>query len=143
MGMRRTNREKVRQMKIGTMVGILLLFVFIIAPVLADKPNAEQSPGGSGSSLKVTLTGIPHWTTTYGWTIDKSVDSDLLEMMEGSSGTSFYTIAVSRDGGTEKAWVEGEVCVANKPNRATEGLAIQVDLVEDHSRHPRKGGGHT
>jgi hypothetical protein len=127
-------------MRIGTMLGILLLFIFIITPVLADKPNAEKSNGRSGTSLEVTLVGTPHWVTMYGWSIDKSVDSDLLEMMDGSSGSSFYTIAVSRDGGTEKAWVEGEVCVANKGTRPTEGLAIRVDLVEDHSRHPRKGG---
>ncbi len=138
--MRPTDGKHPVHVSIKTILGILLLFVFISSPVLADKPDAGKPHGKSGPSLEVTLIGTPHWVTTYGWTINKSVDSDVLEMMEGASGTSFYTIVVAKDGGTEAAWIDGEVCVANVGDGPTEGLAIAADLTEVHPRHPGDGG---
>jgi hypothetical protein len=90
--------------------------------------------GEAGTTLSATVTHTGHWTITYGWTIDKSVTPDVWDLMVGDTGTSQFTVCVTKDGGTEQAWVEGEVCVTNGGDVvATEGLAITVDLMDGYA----------
>jgi hypothetical protein len=48
----------------------------------------------------------------------------------GDSGTVTYTITVTKDAGTEEAWIDGTITVKNDGAVATQDLAITVD-VED------------
>ena len=61
------------------------------------------------------------FTRTFGWTIDKSVDPDTWDLFTGDSGTSVYTVAVTKDNGTDSAWaVNGTITIENNtPVNAT------------------------
>ncbi len=58
-----------------------------------------------------------------------SVTPDKWDLFRGDSGTSKYTITVTKKGHTDKYYVEGEICVTNGGNVATENLKI-VDQVQ-------------
>ena len=110
---------------------ILIIFSAIAAlislAVLSVGPaSAEPTPGGTTLTATVDIT--PHWTTTYHWTIDKSVVPATWNLFTGDQGTSMYTITVTKDQGVEEAWMDGQVCVTNGGAVATENLAITADL---------------
>jgi hypothetical protein len=88
--------------------------------------------GQSGTTLSADVTVTPHWTITYHWTIDKSVTPDSWDLFTGDSGISQYTIAVTNDAGTEEAWVDGQVCVTNGGDFATQNLAITAVLQDGY-----------
>ena len=46
----------------------------------------------------------------------------------GDSGSSTYTIAVTKDNGTDAAWFDGQICVTNDGAVDTQGLTITADL---------------
>lgn len=90
--------------------------------------------GEAGTTLSATVTHTGHWTITYGWAIDKSVTPDTWDLFAGDSGTSNYTVCVTKDSGTEEAWVEGTICVTNGGDVvATEGLAITAELKDGYT----------
>ena len=110
-----------------TLYGIIIamLAVMLLAvPVMANE---------AGTTLAATVDVTPHWTITYGWTIDKSVSPDTLDMWCGDSGTSSYTITITKDAGTEEAWVDGQVCVTNGGAVATENLLINAVLQDGYA----------
>jgi hypothetical protein len=88
--------------------------------------------GQAGTTLTATVDVTPHWTITYGWTIDKSVTPDTWNLFVGDSGTSNYTITVTKDSGSEEAWVDGQVCVTNGGAVATENLVITAVLQDGY-----------
>jgi hypothetical protein len=110
-------------MKIASILLLLVALCLIIGTIEA-KPVEGLTSLDDGS---VTMTS--HWTLTYGWTIDKSVSPDTLNLVRGDSGTSHYTIAVTKDSGTEAAWVDGNICVSNTGSNPTEGLTITADVL--------------
>lgn len=68
--------------------------------------------------LDVTKTATPTFTRTFNWTIDKSVDPDSWSLFDGDSGTSDYTIAVTKDDGTDSDWaVTGTISIDNPSNQ--------------------------
>lgn len=89
----------------------------------------------SGTTLSADVSAMAELTRTFHWTIDKSVNPSVWNLFRGDSGTSQYTIMVTKDEGTLMAVVEGQVCVTNGGAVPTENLAINVDL----ERNP--GGG--
>jgi hypothetical protein len=82
----------------------------------------------TGTTLSATKTAAGHWTRTYHWTIDKSVTPGIWNLFRGDSGASQYTVAVTKDSGTEEAFVDGQICVTNGGDVATEGLQITDKL---------------
>ena len=111
----------------GTVVGLALLMVLalIAAPLVAI---ADQE-GQAGTTLSAYKTATGYWTRTYTWTISKSVSPDSWEFYPGDSGTSWYTVKVTKDAGTDAWWVEGQICVTNGGAVATENLKL-VDRVQ-------------
>jgi hypothetical protein len=101
-------------------VGLVVSLMLMMSPATLG--------GEAGTTLSATVDATAHWTITYHWTIDKSVTPATWNLFSGDSGTSQYTITVTKDSGTERAWVEGEVCVTNGGAVATENLAISIDL---------------
>jgi len=90
--------------------------------------------GEAGTTLSADVTHTGYWTITYGWAIDKSVTPDTWDLFGGDTGTSNYTICVTKDSGTVEAWVEGTICVTNGGDAvATEDLAITVDLMDGYA----------
>ncbi len=110
-----------------SIVTVLLMASVAISPALAE--------GQNGTTLTATVTTAAHWTRTFNWTIDKSVAPDTLDLFRGDQGASTYTIAVTKDGGTDEAWMDGEVCVTNGGAVATVSLAITAVLREHDSQN--------
>jgi hypothetical protein len=64
--------------------------------------------------VTVTKTAETSFTRTFNWTIDKSVTPDTWDLFTGDSGTSEYTIAVTKDAGTDSNWaVNGTITIQN------------------------------
>jgi hypothetical protein len=106
-----------------------LFFAAALALALTvSGPVQVSADGQAGTTLSATVTAAGYWTITYPWTIDKSVSPDTWHLFRGDSGTSEYTITVTKGPGVEEAWVAGEICVHNGGEVATEDLAILAEL---------------
>jgi hypothetical protein len=71
--------------------------------------------------VDVSKTAETSFTRTYGWTIDKSATPEKWDLFTGDSGTSKYTVAVTKDAGTDSEWaVSGSILIENNtPFEAT------------------------
>jgi hypothetical protein len=100
----------------------MVLYVAVLAGVVA----AVGAPTASATTpLSASKTAVGHWERTFHWTIDKSVTPDSWLLRTGDSGTSTYTVAVTKDAGSDAIYVDGEVCVTNDGDVATENLTIK------------------
>jgi hypothetical protein len=93
-------------------------------------PHVFADNGQSGTTLSATKTATGHFTRTFDWTIDKSVTPDTWNLFNGDTGTSQYTVSVTKDSGTDSVYVDGQVCVTNGGSVATENLSI-TDVIQD------------
>jgi hypothetical protein len=101
--------------------GLVAVLAVVVGGVFA--PSALAT-----TPLTITKTATAHWTKSYKWTIDKSVDKSTIEVKKGQSATATYTVSVTKTADTESMWVDGEVCVQNNGTVATEGLVIEDRL---------------
>jgi hypothetical protein len=99
------------------------LFMMSISVLFASLALADP-----GTTLSATVTCSPHYTRTYNWTIDKSVTPESWDLFRGDAGTSQFTITVTKDQGTDAAWMDGEICVTNGGAVPTQNLTIRVVL---------------
>ena len=83
--------------------------------------------------LTISKTATGHWTRSFEWTIDKSVTPDAHSLKTGESGTSTYTVALTKSAGTDSIWVDGQVCVTNNGTIATENLVVEDRVIAFHS----------
>ncbi len=83
--------------------------------------------------LEISKTATAHGGRSFEWTIDKSVTPASHSLETGQSGTSTYTVSVTKSEGVDEMWVDGEVCVKNNGTVATEGLAIFDRIVAHKS----------
>jgi hypothetical protein len=101
------------------------LRAFFAFAVLAGVVAAIGAPTASATTpLDAYKTATGHWERSFQWTIEKSVTPDSWTLRTGDSGTSTYTIVVTKDAGSDSVWVDGEVCVTNNGAVATENLKI-------------------
>ncbi len=84
--------------------------------------------GAAGTTLTAEVTADPTWEIVYAWEIDKSVDPEYMEMYVGDQGVADYTIVLTKDAGTESAYVEGYIDVTNGGDRTTESLYVEAIL---------------
>ena len=94
----------------------------VVAGVMAPVASAT-------SPIQAYKTAEAHWTRTFEWTIDKSVSPDSWNLETGQSGTSTYTVEVTKSAPVDQLWVEGEVCVENVSASPTENLKV-VDRLQ-------------
>lgn len=85
--------------------------------------------------MTIQVTAAGHLTTTYGWTITKTVNPTSFTFQSGDSGTATYTVALEKDNGTQTANVDGFVQISNVEGFDTSGstkgtgsITIQVRL---------------
>ena len=91
---------------------------------LIVNPETTTSTKLSGSK---TVTG--HIGLTYTWDIEKTVTPEEWDIFEGDTGTSQYTITVTKSAATiTSAHVEGTITVTNEGVIPTEGLAILDEI---------------
>lgn len=74
--------------------------------------------------LEASKTATAKWTKTFEWTIEKTVSPDSWDLETGQSGTSTYTVKVTKSLASEEILVEGQVCVKNVGLVPTENLTI-------------------
>jgi len=107
--------------------------IYTVTATGADSGNSFSTtfdPPANGTTLiEATKTAIGHFERTFHWTIDKSVTPDTWNLLTGDSGTSEYTITVTKDGGTDSYFVDGQICFKNDGAVATENLAIGDDIL--------------
>ena len=72
---------------------------------------------GATSPITAYKTADAHWTRTFEWTIEKSVSPASWDLETGQSGTSTYTVDVTKGAPVDSIWVSGEVCVENVSRR--------------------------
>jgi hypothetical protein len=101
---------------------MLIVALMVLAMAM---PAAVQAVG---TTLSATVSATGHWTRTFSWTIDKSVTPATWNLFTGDSGTSEYTITVTRGTGTDAYYVDGTVYVTNGGAVATENLAITIEV---------------
>jgi len=79
--------------------------------------------------VTVSKTANPTYTRTFTWEIDKSVTPAVWNMFTGDSGTSEYTVEVTKDAGTDSDWaVSGAINIANyTPFAAT--ITVVSDVI--------------
>jgi hypothetical protein len=64
--------------------------------------------------VAVTKDAQTTFTRTFGWTINKSVTPANWDLFTGDSGTSQYTVSVTKDNGTDSDWaVAGTITIYN------------------------------
>ncbi len=91
--------------------------------------------GQAGTTLTAYKTAEGFWEQIwdYDWSVTKQVDPASYEFVAaGEQTTVNYTIDVTKSGPTQRTdsfGAEGEVCITNGGDRATEGLAIADDIM--------------
>jgi hypothetical protein len=105
-----------------------LLAVVVAAFVAFFAPTALAT-----TPLEISKTATAHGGRSFEWTIDKSVTPASHSLQTGQSGTSTYTVSVTKSVAVDEMWVDGEVCVKNNGTVATEGLAIFDRIVAHKS----------
>lgn len=104
---------------------ILLLTICL---ALCTFAVVAQMAYAAGTTLSEDVSINAHHEREFKWTIDKSVEPDTLNLFRGDSGTSEYTVSVTKDEGTLHAYIDGEVCVTNGGAEATQNLQIVGEL---------------
>ena len=84
-------------------ITVFALGVLLVLGMLATWVVPALAQGQSGTTLSATKTATGHWTRTFRWTIDKSVTPATWNLFRGDSGTSQYTVSVTKDGYTDEA----------------------------------------
>jgi hypothetical protein len=113
-----------------------LALVFVAGATLAGghlsaraaRLDATPNIGQNGTTLTETVTATGHLVKVFHWTIQKTVTPSQWDLFRGDSGTSQYTVSVTKDDGTLSASFDGQVCVTNGGSADTVGLAITAEV---------------
>lgn len=93
-------------------------------------PSAGNFGNYEAKALTVEKTAATTFTRTFAWTIDKSVTPSALDLFLGDSADVDYTVAVTKDDGTDSAFaVTGTITITN-PNPASTGLDTEVSVTD-------------
>ncbi len=93
-------------------------------------PAAAVVPAPSdGTTITADATARGQWKQNFKWTISKTVTPASWQLLRGDSGTSMFTVAVTKQPSTEISWIDGQVCVTNTGAEATQGLSIVTTLL--------------
>ena len=80
-------------------------------------------------SLTVSKTAQATFTRTFEWDIDKSVDPDQWDLDAGESGTSDYTVEVTKTGHVDSNWaVSGVITVFNSGSVAANVTGVSDEV---------------
>ena len=100
------------------LVACMAIAVGVIAPTAS-----------ATSPINAFKTADAHWKRTFDWTIEKSVSPASWNLLTGQSGTSTYTVTVTKSAPTDSIYVDGKVCVENVSLTPTENLKV-VDRLQ-------------
>jgi hypothetical protein len=100
----------------------LLAIAVIAVGVIAPTASAT-------SPINASKTAEAHWDRTFEWTIEKTVSPASWNLLTGQSGTSTYTVSVTKSAPKDSIYVDGKVCVENVSQTPTENLKV-VDRLQ-------------
>jgi hypothetical protein len=109
------------------LVASLFAIVSIGVPA-AFAQEASPTTGQNGTTLSETMTLDGTYQTLFGWTIQKSVTPSTWNIFVSDTGTSNYTVTLTKDGGTTTAVLSGQVCITNGGSVDTVGLASNLEV---------------
>ena len=79
--------------------------------------------------LEVTKTATPTFTRTFPWTITKSVTPETWALFDGDSGTSDYTVALTKGAGVDSNWaVTGTITIDNPSDQDAPIASVTDEL---------------
>jgi hypothetical protein len=116
----------------GWLAGVVAVFAAVLAAAFAAivaSPAGATEDSNPPQALRASKTAEASWVRTFKWTIDKAVAPASWALQTGQSGTSTYTVAVTKSLDTDIVAVSGEVCVENVGLVPTENLMI-VDRLQ-------------
>ena len=94
-----------------------------------DLPLSLYKDTVEGIEIMVSKSAETALERTYGWTIEKTVSPETWDLFDENTGTSTYTIAVTRSVASDVITVTGQICVENFDDAsATENLVITDSL---------------
>ncbi len=105
----------------------------VAALVVAGGAVATPAQAAAGTTLSQTVSANAHLTKTFDWTIDKKADPTTLNLFRGDSSTANYTVTLTKDSGTVRGWIDGQVCITNGGAVATTGLASTINVTQPPS----------
>ncbi|GAA4079120.1 class F sortase [Nocardioides kongjuensis] len=86
-------------------------------PTFASDGGFEEWDTKVYPFVSVTKTATTSYTRTFGWDITKSADPTSLDLNDGESGSTDWTVGVTKDDGTDSDWkVSGTITVENTSN---------------------------
>jgi len=77
----------------------------------------------------VTKTAETTFTRTWEWTIDKSVTPESWELFCGDSGTSLYTVSITKTGYTDSDWAVAGTITIHNPAQTAATITGVSDIV--------------
>ncbi len=82
------------------------------------------------SPLVIEKTASATFTRTFGWTIEKSVTPATWNLFTGDTGTSEYTVAITKDNGTDSNWaVTGTISITNPSGNPAANITNVADVL--------------
>lgn len=105
-----------------------IIISFIFSLVIFSLFRLQVSAGQNGTTLTATKTASGHMVRKYGWDIEKTVNPGTWDLFRGDTGTSEYSVTVTKDSGTDDVFVDGEICITNGGTVTTEGLSVTDNL---------------
>ena len=82
-------------------------------------------------ALVISKTASASYTRTFEWDIDKSVTPDEWDLFTGGSGTSEYTVDVTRTGFTDSGWAASGTITITNPMNVPATIELVADEVSD------------
>lgn len=79
--------------------------------------------------VTVSKTATTTFTRTFGWDISKSVDPATWNLFTGDTGTSDYTVGVTKDAGTDSAWAVSGTITIDNPGTVDASITSVADVV--------------
>ncbi|PYI31192.1 hypothetical protein BP00DRAFT_180899 [Aspergillus indologenus CBS 114.80] len=124
-------------LRLGWVLGVALVVAWGVsaypAPAEAEGIALSKRQGQSGTTLSEDMTINGHRTRTFAWTIDKTANPTELNLVQGDSGTVSYTVTLTKDDGTVRTWIDGQVCIHNGGSVATENLQSTLKVTQPPS----------
>ncbi|MBI5957665.1 MAG: hypothetical protein HY866_02950 [Chloroflexi bacterium] len=100
-----------------------------IATILQTNQSADAAVNVECTTDIVRKDAVTSFTRAYQWGILKSVAPDTWNLFRGDSGTSTYTISLTRTGYEDSGWaVSGHIWITN-PNSVPAELTEVMDLI--------------
>ena len=110
---------------------ILEATLYYDGPEPANFVLSDYCPGQQDATLDVNVNLDYEWSVDWDWDIEKSVFPASWDLFKGDTGTSEYTVVVTRGEDVEESSLSGDFCVENIGSVDAENVVVTLDLYEN------------